>query len=428
MANLLNLEPWWRFAVAILIGALIGLEREFIMQHTDRRDFAGIRTFSLVGLLGAVVAYLFPDYGPLLAAVAFGGLLLLSAVSYAWAIWLAKRQEGITTEVALILVFLLGVMVVGDMAEIAIALSVVVSLLLSMKDLLHRFVKQMSDEDLHATLQFGLVSAVILPLLPNRAIDPFGVFNPFQVWLLVVLVSGIGFGGYVLMKIFGAEQGINLTGLLGGIASSTATTLSFATRSKEAPPLSTYFAQAILLASLVMFPRVVIEVLAVHPPLVRLIIIPLAVMVAAGLIVFYILWRQPKEQETQAKEAVRLANPLKLTTAVAFGLVFAVVLIVVRVAQVQFGDAGVYVASVVTGLTDVDAITLSVAELAKFGQLDTNVAAMAVIIGSVMNTLSKGIIAYTVGSKELQKTIVWSFGAMVLVGVISGVVMLLTVV
>jgi uncharacterized membrane protein (DUF4010 family) len=243
-----------------------------------------------------------------------------------------------------------------------------------------------------------------------------------------VFVSGIGFGGYVLMKIFGAEQGINLTGLLGGIASSTATTLSFATRSKEAPPLSTYFAQAILLASLVMFPRVVIEVLAVHPPLVRLIIIPLAVMVAAGLIVFYILWRQPKEQETQAKEAVRLANPLKLTTAVAFGLVFAVVLIVVRVAQVQFGDAGVYVASVVTGLTDVDAITLSVAELAKFGQLDTNVAAMAVIIGSVMNTLSKGIIAYTVGSKELQKTIVWSFGAMVLVGVISGVVMLLTVV
>ncbi|MBN1121153.1 MAG: MgtC/SapB family protein [Anaerolineae bacterium] len=425
MANLLNVEPWWRFAVAILIGALIGLEREFIMQHTDRRDFAGIRTFSLVGLVGAVVAFLFPDYGPLLAAVAFGGLLLLSAVSYAWAIWLAKRQQGITTEVALILVFLLGMMVVGDTSEIAIALAVIVSLLLSMKDLLHRFVKQMSDEDLYATLQFGLVSAVILPLLPNRAIDPLGVFNPFQVWLLVVLVSGIGFGGYVLMKIFGAEQGINITGLLGGIASSTATTLSFATRSKETPSLSSYFAQAILLASLVMFPRVVIEVLAVHPPLVRLIIIPLIAMVIAGLVVFYILWRQPKEQDTQADQAVKLANPLKLTTAIGFGLVFAVVLIVVRVAQDQFGDAGVYAASFITGLTDVDAITLSVSELAKFGQLDTDVAAMAVIIGSVMNTLSKGVIAYSVGSKELRKTIVWAFGVMVLAGAISGTVMLL---
>jgi uncharacterized membrane protein (DUF4010 family) len=427
MTQLLVLEPWWRFAVALVIGALIGLEREFIQQKEGEPDFAGIRTFSLIALLGAVTAHLSGEFGLLPVIVALGGLILLAVASYAGGLIRTGEEEGITTEVAVLLVYLLGAMVVWDMAELAGALAVITALLLSLKGSLHEAIRRMSAQDLRTTLEFALVAAVVLPLLPNHAIDPLGLINLFQIWLLVVFVSGIGFFGYVLMKVLGAERGIGLTGILGGIVSSTATTLSFSTRSKETPALSPHFAQAILLASSVMFPRVLIEVLVVHPPLLGVVAAPLVVMLVAGLASVLYLRRRHRPGEDADEKGVTLANPLKLSTAVMFGIVFAVVLVVVNVAQDLFGSTGVYVASVITGLTDVDAITLSVSGLARNGQLEMGVAGMAVVIAAVMNTLAKGVIAYTVGPRELRRTIVPAFGAIVLVGAISVGVLLILV-
>jgi uncharacterized membrane protein (DUF4010 family) len=420
MTNLLNLEPWWRFGVALLIGALIGLEREFIQQKEGQPDFAGIRTFSLIALLGAVTAHLAADFGLQLVIVTLGGLILLSVASYLGSVLRAGTEEGITTEVAVLLTFLLGALVIWDQPELAGALAVITALLLSLKGSLHEAIRRMSADDLRTTLEFGLVAAVVLPLLPNRTVDPFDVLNPFQVWLLVVFISGIGFGGYILMKVLGAERGIILASLLGGVVSSTATTISFATRSKETPALSPQFAQAILLASSVMFPRVLVVVLALYPPLLRFIAFPLLVMLITGLALAYLLHRRHHLERGDDEREVTLSNPLKLSTAIGFGLLFAFVLVIVRLAQTQFGSAGVYVASLITGLTGVDAITLSVTDLASNARLEGQVAGIAIIIASLMNTISKGGIVYLTGAPELRRTILRALGLIVLVGLAAG--------
>jgi len=425
MFSISEFEPWWRFGFALVIGALIGLEREFFQQKEDSPDFAGIRTFSLIALLGSVSSYLAADFGIILAALALGGLILMILVSYSGALVRSKTETGITTEVAAILTFLFGVLVMGDHASVAIALAVITSLLLTFKGKLHGFIRNMSVDDIHVTLQFALVAAVILPLLPNRTIDPLGLLNPFQIWLMVVFVSGIGFSGYVLMKILGPSRGINLMGILGGLASSTATTISFSSASREYPQMAQHYARAVVLASTVMFPRVLFLILVIHPPLAYRVIIPFTLMLLTGLI-FIFVSQKSKSPETEAiHPEYKITNPLKLSTAIKFGLLFAFVLIVVEYSQKIFGSSGVYLASFLTGLTDVDAITLSVTRLAESTQLSSDVAGMSVIIAALMNTVSKGAISYFSGTPELRGPIIRAFILMVLVGAISGGVVIL---
>ncbi len=420
MFRLSDFEPWWRFGFALLIGALIGLEREFYQQKEDAPDFAGIRTFSLIALLGSVSSFLTADFGIILAALALGGLVLMTAVSYFGALTRSKSETGITTEVAAFLTFLFGVLVMGDHAMVAIALAVVTSLLLSLKGRLHGYIRDMSPEDIHVTLQFALVAAVILPLLPNRTLDPVGLLNPFQIWLMVVFVSGIGFSGYVLMKILGPSRGISLMGLLGGLASSTATTISFSSASREHPHMADHYARAIVLASSVMFPRVLFLVLVIHPPLVLKVIIPLMVMLVTGLIFIFVIQKGKLTEKSTIHPEYKITNPLKLSTAIKFGLLFAFVLVVVEYAQTFLGSSGVYLASFLTGLTDVDALTLSVTRMANNAQLTPEVAGIAVIIAALMNTISKGGIAYFSGSSELRRPVMRAFLLIVMAGAISG--------
>jgi len=422
-SDFLNIEPWWRFAVALLNGALIGLEREFMQQRRDNPDFAGIRTFSLVSLLGAVTGFLAAEFGigPLL--VALGGLILLGVSSYIGDFITTGQIGGITTEVSVLLAYVLGVLVMTDWAQVAVALAVIVSLLLALKDPLHGIARRMSTQDLRTTLEFALVAAVVLPILPNETIDPWGVVNPSQIWLLVVFVSGIGFGGYVLMKIVGTERGISITGVLGGIVSSTATTLSLSTQSKLNPALSRQFAQAIVLASTVMIPRVAIILIVVNAALLPIIALPFAAMLLTGIIT--VLFLRSGARHVDGADDVDVENPLKISTAVVFGLVFAVVLVIVTLAQEYLGNAGVYIAAMLTGLTGVDPITLSVGRLADQGALVATVAASAIVIATVMNTAAKVGIVMAVGSSELRRQIIWSLGAVVLVGAAAVGVLLL---
>lgn len=425
MISLLDFDPWWRFGMALLIGSLLGLEREFIQQKEDAPDFAGIRTFALIALLGAVAAFLTADMGILPAAISFSGLILLAVVSYIGDLIHRGKGAGITTEVAAMLTFLFGVLVMSDKWEVAIALSVITALLLSLKGRLHDVIRKMTSEDLFVTLQFALVAAVILPLLPNRAIDPLGLLNPFQVWLVVVFVSAIGFSGYVLMKVLGPARGINLTGVLGGLVSSTATTISFSTRSRETPALSAHFAQGVVLASSVMVPRMLLLVLVIYPPLLRTVIIPLSAMLVAGLVVVLVLQRKYETLEQAPEQAFTLAHPLKLMTAIKFGLMFAVVFVIVEFALDSFGSVGVYFTSAIAGLTDVNAITLSLSRLVEGFQLNHQVAGIAIIIAALTNTIAKGAIAYFAGSPELRRRIIPAFSFVVLVGAIGTVIMLL---
>ncbi|MES0342643.1 MAG: MgtC/SapB family protein [Anaerolineales bacterium] len=424
ITQLLNLEPWWRFAAALLIGALIGLEREFVQQRSGEQEFGGIRTFALMSLLGAVAAFLTDQYGPLIFLAVYLGLILLL-----WASLLASSmrgvEEGITTEVTALLVPLFGAMMIWNQPAVAAALGVITALILALKPRLHGAARRMSDEDLRATLEFSIITAVVLPLLPNEGFGPFGVLNPFQIWLLVVFISGIGFLGYVLMKFLGPERGIGITGLLGGLVSSTATTLSFAGRSKTNAGLSTVLAQGILLASCVMFPRVLIEVAVVNPALVRQVVVPLATMLIAGVIAVYILRRRGRAEEKADHGGIELSNPLRLKTAITFGLVFAVVLVAVEAANEYFGSAGVYIASILAGITDVDSITLSVSNLSLKGLLDPRVAAIAIILATIMNTIAKAVMAMVLGTPRLRRLVSRAFGLVVLAGLISGAVIFL---
>jgi len=420
MFSISDFEPWWRFGFALVIGALIGLEREFYQQQEESPDFAGIRTFSLIALLGSVSSFLANDFGIILAALALGGLILMTTVSYSGALVRNRTETGITTEVAAILTFLFGVLVMGDHALVAIALAVITSILLTFKGKLHGFIRNMSSDDIHVTLQFALVAAVILPLLPNRTIDPWGLLNPFQIWLMVVFVSGIGFSGYVLMKLLGPSQGINIMGILGGLASSTATTISFSSASREYPQMAHHYARAVVLASTVMFPRVLFLILVIHPPLVLKVVIPFILMLITGVIYIFVIQKSKLTETDTIHPVYKITNPLKLSTAIKFGLLFAFVLIVVEYSQTFFGSSGVYLASFVTGLTDVDAITLSVTRLAQSTQLSSDVAGIAVIIAALMNTVSKGAISYFSGTQELRSSVIKAFSLMILVGVISG--------
>ena len=420
MALLAEFEPWWRFAFALLIGALIGLEREFYQQKVGAPDFAGIRTFSLISLLGAVTAYLIDDYGITFSALALAGLILMITVSYSGALFRSGSETGITTEVAAVLTFLFGVLVIGEKETIAIALAVITSLLMAMKGRIHGAIRNLSTEDIHVTLQFALVAAVILPLLPNRALDPLGLLNPFQIWLMVVFISGIGFSGYILMNIFGHSRGVNLMGLLGGLASSTATTISFSSASRENPQMATHYARAVVMASTVMFPRIIVLILVLHYPLALKVATPLAVMSATGLILIYFLGRNPTALGGNSQADFKIGNPLKLSTAIKFGLLFAFVLVIIDFALNSLGTTGVYLTSMLTGLTDVDAITLSVTRLVLNNQINLQVAAVGVVIAALTNTLSKGAISYFSGSKELRKRVLPALGIIILAGLISG--------
>jgi uncharacterized membrane protein (DUF4010 family) len=425
MFGLADFEPWWRFGFALLIGALIGLEREFYQQKEKSPDFAGIRTFSLIALLGSVSSFLADGFGAILAGVALGGLALMVTVSYRGALERKGTESGITTEVAALLTFLFGVLVMGDHPAVAVALAVVTSLLLVSKGRLHRFIRSMSPEDIHVTLQFALVAAVILPLLPDRTVDPLGLLNPFQIWLMVVIVSGIGFSGYVLMKTLGPSQGINLTAILGGLASSTATTISFSSASRKHPPMAADYARAVILASTVMLPRVILLVLVVYPPLTLKVVIPLLTMLIAGSLFVFITQGDRLTEETAGYQPSEIENPLKLSTAIKFGLLFAIVLVALEYAQSFLGSRGVYLASFLSGLTDVDAITLSVTRLAANAQLTLDVAGTAVVIAALMNTVSKGAICYFSGSPELRRPVLRAVLLMVITGAASEALVLL---
>lgn len=417
-----SLEPWWRFGVALLIGALIGLEREYVQQRTGESEFAGIRTFALLSITGAIGAYLTDRFGILVFLAMYLGVALLVWATYLGDIYRKEDQEGITTEVVALVVPMLGAMVIWGEFIVAAALGVIIALILAVKAPLHQLAKRMQSEDLRATLEFALITAVVLPILPNETVGPFDVINPFQVWLLVVLVSGISFLGYILIKLQGSEQGIGITGILGGLVSSTATTVSFAGRSVEIPRLSKLLLMGILLASSMMFPRIIVETAVVYPPLVELVWVPLVVMLFVTLLLVVLLHLQQRDQVVEGTKEVKLSNPLRLTTAITFAVAFAVVLVLVRAASEYFGEAGVYLTSALAGIVDVDAITLTASELASSGQIAPRVAATAIILAALVNTAAKAVFAISLGARDMRMPVLISFSVVLIAGIISGVI------
>jgi uncharacterized membrane protein (DUF4010 family) len=395
---------FYRFGVALFIGLLVGLQREFSYDEEDRpgqKTFAGVRTFTLMSLAGCTAAYVAELFGSAWVFIGIAVVLgVLVGISYF--VSASRGEIGITTEVAAILVVLVGALTFWDEMALAVALAVITTALLSLKVELHRFAERISREDVLATLKFAIITAIVLPVLPNQSFwpAPFDVLNPYKIWLMVVLISGISFLGYVLVKVVGSQRGVGLTGLLGGLVSSTAVTLSFAQRSQKNAQLAKPFALAITIAWTVMFVRILVVVGALSLPLLQVVWLPIAAAGLAGLAYGAYLYFAPRVDD---HEEVSVTNPFELGPAVTFGLLYGVILLVSRAAQLYFGNTGVYVSSVLSGLADVDAITLSVTELSGQGTLTLETAARAITFAAMSNTIVKGSIVLSSGSPGLRR-------------------------
>lgn len=401
-----------RFGAALAIGLLIGTQREF--QHRREEPdgaspYAGIRTFPLIALAGAMGAYLSGLFeSPWVVAAV---LVIIGAMGVAaYRAGVARGDVGLTTEVATLVTALAGALCIVGNLGVVVAIGVVTAILLELKPETRRFVQALKEDELEAALKFAAVSALILPVLPNETYGPppFDVVSPFKVWLMVVFISGISFLGYVLTKIVGATRGVGLTGIVGGLASSTATTLSFAERSKSREALSGALAMGVLAAWAVMFGRVLVEVAVVNQALLVVVWPSIAAGGVAGLAYGAFLWSRNRNAEVaegeQSGEA--FSNPFELKSALAFGALYAVILVGSKAAEMYLGTAGLYASAVASGLADVDAVTLSMAELSgPSGSIPHDTAANAVTLAAASNTVVKGGIVVATGSAAMRKAI-----------------------
>ncbi|HSH02338.1 MAG TPA: MgtC/SapB family protein [Anaerolineae bacterium] len=414
---------FYRLGTALFIGILLGLQRQYAYTNKTDTDQAsdtaplitGVRTFALFSLTGGTAAYLSDILNqPWLFIVTLVIIGLFISLGYVYAA-LKKEDPGLTTEVAAILTVFIGALCYWGQLEVAAALGVVVAALLSLKFELHSLAKNLTREDIIATLKFAIITAIILPLLPNEtfAPPPFDVLNPYKIWWMVILISGISFLGYILMKFVGTEQGIGATGFLGGLASSTAVTLSVAQQSTRAERLSKTFALAIMIAWTVMFARVLVEVAVTNLALLRVVWLPVVAGMVTGLLYCgYLYYTASRDKSTSD---IDLSNPFELGPAIQFSLLYAIVLVLSRAGEMYFGNTGIYISSVISGLADVDAITLSMAELSQQGgSITTATASRAIVLAAVSNTVVKTGIVITAGSAGIRRAILPGAAIMVI--------------
>ncbi|WP_322981649.1 MgtC/SapB family protein [Pseudomonas sp. C11] len=386
------------FASALAAGLLIGAERGWQERnHDDARLAAGIRTFGLAGLLGGFAMLLGERFGVLAWAAMFIGFTALVLASYIGD--LIQRQElGMTSEVALLITFALGSLAVADQASLAAAGAVAVALLLSLKRTLHGALQHLSENELLGALKLLFISLVLLPALPDQGYGPWDVFNPYVIWWMVVAIAAIGFAAYVAIRLVGTRHGLLITALLGGIVSSTAMTLTLARLQGERQLLA-LLACGLLATSALMFPRVLLEVGLVNHSLLMQLAWPLlsaALVYAGGALLFY---RLAGREPANAGEPP-LKNPFELAPALRFAALLLLILSLVEAAQHGVGDAGVYLVALLSGLADVDAITLSLARSAS-GELDPQVAVRGIFLAALSNSLVKGGLIALIGGRHL---------------------------
>jgi uncharacterized membrane protein (DUF4010 family) len=401
-----------QLGIALGLGLLVGLQRESAASR-----LAGVRTFPLVTMFGSICALL---------ATAFGGWVIAAGlIALAGLIFVGKFSEvkagapdpGLTTEVAMLLMFGVGAYLITGHRPIAIAVGGGAAVLLHFKGQMHDAVARLSDDDLKAIMQFALISLVILPVLPNQSYGPYDVLNPRNVWWMVVLIVGISLSGYIVYKFFGEKAGLLLGGLLGGLISSTATTVSFSRRTASDPDSVRSAAIVIVVASTVVFARVILEIATVAPSFLPIAVWPLATMalamaVSSGVMWF---WGRGKQEKMPAQE-----NPSELKSALLFGMLYAIILLAVAFAKERYGSGGLYLVAGLSGLTDVDAITLSTSQMVNLDRIGADQGWRLIVIATMSNLVFKALLVAVLGHRRLFAKV----GASFAVGLIAGSLML----
>ncbi|HYU34272.1 MAG TPA: MgtC/SapB family protein [Thermoanaerobaculia bacterium] len=397
-------DPFLQLFVALGLGLLVGLQRERVDPA-----IGGIRTFALITVLGALAALLGRSFGGWVVAV---GLLASAALVISGNLVRLGRGDadpGQTTEFSAVVMYCVGALVVMAPLAVSVVLAGAVAVLLHLKEPLHRFVGRMGEQDLRAIMQLVLITLVILPILPDRPFGPYQVLNPYQVWLMVVLIVSLSLAGYVAFKLFGANAGSALAGLLGGLISSTATTVAYARRTRETSEGARLAALVITIASAVVFGRVLVEVAAVAPSYLIYIGPPIGAMLGLAAVISLVAWILGRDSNAEPPEP---ENPADLKSALVFGALYAGILLAVAFARDRFGTAGLYTVATLSGLTDMDAITLSTSRLVAGGRLDPSMGWRAILLAGLSNLAFKAGIVAALGSRGLFGRIALLFGLM----------------
>lgn len=405
------------FLVALALGTLIGLEREYASYKKRGYDYAGIRTFPLIALFGALSAYL----GYIISIWLFIVGMILVGVLIITAYFVMNKMDrkhiGATSELAGFLTFFIGALSFYGDYNLAVILTIAVTIILFVRSLLHRFAERIKPEELASTLKFAVVAFVILPFLPNQGYGPMEMFNPYLIWLMVVFISGIGFVGYILMKWFG-EKGIELAGILGGIISSTAVTTAFAERSKRTKKISLALVLGVILANAMMFVSTLIEVFVLNRELFWKLLPAFLILIAVSAVFSYLLYRKVKKSSgDKICGEVKLGSPFTIRPALKFGIFFAVILALAKLGNFYFQSRGVYLISFISGFASTDAVTVSLANLSK-ESLSLVVAEHGIILAALTNIAVKGGIALWFGGKEFGRLVAAMFAVLAAVGIV----------
>ena len=394
-----------RYVAALAIGLLMGLERE-----RNPAAKAGLRTFALTALFGVLTTHLATELGALwLIAV---GLFLVGSMmiaAYLRSPQPADGDPGTTTVAALMLCYGLGVLVWHDQIQLAVMLGIAATMLLYFKPELRGLSQHMSRRDLLSVLQFAVLALIILPLLPNQDYGPYGAINPHQIWRMVVLIAGVGLAGYAALRLVGQQRGAVMLGLLGGLVSSTATTLSFSRHARGSDTMIPVAVIVIVLANLMVLVRLGVLAAIVAPAvLTQLLPVLAGGLIVGGLGAAYGVRRLRPQGELPA---LAMGNPTELRTALGFGLMYGVVLLAAAWLSDWLGTRGLYAVALLSGLTDVDAITLSSMRLHNLDKLSVSVLVNVITLATLANLGFKSALALIIGGWPMARHAIAGMGA-----------------
>lgn len=403
--------------VSACLGALVGLIRQWSDQKaspTGEVDFGGVRTYTFLAILGCVAAFITDSHSAAVLPIVIALVgIHLTALHFKET---GGSAPGSTTFAASLLTCLLGALVQWDHTQAAVLVAAATAVIIGVKQPLHAWTRTFTVDDIRAMLQFVAITGVMLPLVPNRDLGPFAAFNPYSTWLMVVLISGLGFVGYLMMRLLGSNAGISITGVVGGLASSTATTFAFSRRSKDDPALSASYALAVVISCTVMLPRILIVVGVINSELAVSLLVPFGLMALPGL--GFALWAWLFNRPADNNVATpHLLNPLSLGIAIQFAVVYAAVAFLVKAAP-HFGvGGGLLPLSFISGLPAADAISLLMANSRNDASVGSVLATQAVILAAVGNSVMKAGVALALGSTALRRQVALVLGLTILVGV-----------
>lgn len=408
----MNYEDLTTLGIALGLGMLVGLQREY-----SEHEIAGVRTFSLIAVLGCVAGFLTRDTDSPWVLPALG-LSLAGLIMFARPRPEEKESPGKTTEVAVLLMFAVGAyLVLGDRI-IGIVAGALIAILLFAKSHLHGFIEKLKDKEVSAIMTLAGISLIILPILPNQSYGPFDVLNPQNIWLMVVFIVGLNLTGYFVYKFVGKKSSILSNSILGGSISSTATTVSYARKQQKAPDIAGMATFVVTTASAVALLRILLEIFVVAPTELDALALPLIFNFFCLTVLCALLFYR----FAIAKDAPELPepkNPAEFKTALTFGILYGLVLLLVAFAEERLGDKGLYAVTIISGLTNVDAITLSLAQMIKENSITSTQGWRLILLASLANLVFKGAVVAVIGKKNLIKWVSISFGIAIAIGVLT---------